>query len=199
MFLSFINPIQRSVGTAAAAASLALLCAAGAVAQAGPLEKKGAEIDVRVKTAISSKTAHEGDAFTLPVTDTLFNHHPELKGASVEGHLENVVAASPAHKASMNVIFDDILFADGRSEPISAAVKNVSALEPKTHHIRDVGIILGSAVVGHIASKKTGHGGGTLAGAAAGIAIVSSLKSDITVKPGTVVKLKLLTELPQPA
>ncbi len=198
MLGSFSYIIQRSLGMVLAAAALALICAAGAHAQAVPLEKRGAEIDVRVQTALSSKTAHDGDPFTMPVTDTLFNHHPELRGAAVEGHLENVVAASPAHKASMNVIFDDIVFAGGGSEPIDAAVKNVSAFEPKTHHLRDAGIIIGAAVVGHIASKKTGHGGGTLAGAAAGIAIVSALKSDITIKPGTVVKLKLLAELPAP-
>jgi hypothetical protein len=184
---------------AAAIASLTLLCAAAAGAQAVPLENKGAEIDLRVQTAISSKTAHGGDPFTMAVTDTLFNHHPELRGATVEGHVEQVVAASPTRKAALNVIFDDIVFADGRSEPIVASVKNVSAFEPRTHHLRDAGIIIGSAVVGHIVSKRTGHGGGTLAGAAAGIAIVSSLKSDISIKPGTLVKLKLLAALPQPA
>ena len=198
MFGFTLYSIGRSLTMAVAAASLTLICAAGAGAQAVPLEKKGAEIDVRVKTAITSTTAHSGDPFTMAVTDTLFNHHPELRGAAVEGHLEDVVAASPSHKAAMNVIFDDIVFADGRSEPLSAAVKNVSAIEPHTHHLRDAGIILGSAVVGHIVSKRTGHGGGTLAGAAAGIAIVSSLKSDITIKPGTIVKLKLLAVLPQP-
>ncbi len=61
-----------------------------------------------------------------------------------------------------------------------------------------MGVIVGSAVVGHIASKKTGMHGGTLAGAAAGFAIVSAMKSDITIKPGTIVKLKLLHDLPEP-
>jgi hypothetical protein len=190
--------LGRSLGTLMTVSALVSLCAGAAGAQAVPLEKKGAEIDARLDTALSSKTAPSGTPFVLKVTDTLFNHHPELKGAAVEGHLEDVVAASPTHRASMNVIFDDILFADGRSEPIFAAVKNVSAFEPKTHHVRDVGIIIGSAVVGHIASKKTGHGGGTLAGAAAGFAVVSALKSDIVIHRGTLVKLKLQQPLPQP-
>ncbi len=190
--------LGRSLGTLLAVSVLVSLCAGGAGAQAAPLEKKGAEIDARLDTALSSKTAPSGTPFVLKVTDMLFNHHPELKGAAVEGHLEDVVAASPTHRASMNVIFDDILFADGRSEPIFAAVKNVSAFEPKTHHLRDVGIIIGSAVVGHIASKKTGHGGGTFAGAAAGFAVVSALKSDIVIRRGTLVKLKLQQALPQP-
>ena len=150
----------------AAAATLALgaLCSGLATAQDAVLTKHGAEIDARMLTPISTKTAQSGDAFKLAITDLLFVHHPELKGAVIDGHVEDVTPASPTHKAGLSVIFDDITFADGKSEPISVAVKNMSALEPKTHHVRDMGIIIGSAVAGHIASKKTGHGGGTLVG-----------------------------------
>jgi hypothetical protein len=191
--------LRRPLRAIAASVTLAALCAGIAGAQDAPLTKKGAEIDVRVLTAMSTKTSHSGDPFAMTETDLIFVHHPELKGATVEGHLEDVVAAGPTRKASMNVIFDDIKFADGRTEPISVAVKNMSAFEPRTHHLRDMGVIVGSAVVGHVVSKKTGHGGGTLAGAAAGFALVSAMKSDITIKPGTIVKLKLLRDLPQPA
>jgi len=194
-FLMNVRPSLRAI---AASATLAALCAGIAGAQDAPLTKKGAEIDVRVLTEMSTKTSHTGDPFAMTETDLIFVHHPELKGATVEGHLEDVVAAGPTRKASMNVIFDDIKFADGRTEPISVAVKNMSAFEPRTHHLRDMGVIVGSAVVGHVVSKKTGHGGGTLAGAAAGFALVSAMKSDITIKPGTIVKLKLLHDLPQP-
>jgi hypothetical protein len=191
--------VNISLRTAIATATLAALCAAAAGAQSAPLTKKGAEVDAKTMMMVSTKTSHSGDPFTLMETDLIFVHHPELKGAMIEGHLEDVVAAGPTRKASLNVIFDDIKFADGRTEPISVAMKNMSALEPKTHHLRDMGVIVGSAVVGHIASKKTGVGGGTLAGAAAGFAIVSTMKSDIVIKPGTIVKLKLLRDITQPA
>lgn len=190
---------RNSFRTLAAGVVLAALCVGVAGAQSAPLTKKGAEVDVRVLTPMSTKTSHSGDPFAMTETDLLFVHHPELHGATIEGHLENVVDASPSRKSSMSVIFDDIKFADGRTEPVSVAVKNMSAFEPKTHHVRDLGIIVGSAVVGHIVSKKTHVGGGTLGGAAAGFAIVSAMKSDITIKPGTIVKLKLLSDLPQPA
>lgn len=192
------NQVRRQLRTIAAVAALTVLWAGAAGAQGAPLTKKGAEVDARLVGTLSTKTSHSGDPFELTETDLLFVHHPELHGATIEGHLENVVAASPTHKASMNVIFDDIKFADGSTEPISVGIKNMSAFEPKTHHIRDVGIIVGSAVVGHVVSKKTGHGGGTLAGAAAGFAVVSAMKSDVTIKPGTIVKLRLLADLPQP-
>jgi hypothetical protein len=191
--------IRNSLRALGAGLTLAALCAGAGGAQAAPLTKKGSEVDVRVLTPMSSKTSHSGDPFAMTETDLLFVHHPELHGATIEGHLEDVVSASPSRKASMSVIFDDIKFADGRTEPVSVAVKNVSAFEPKTHHVRDMGIIIASAVVGHVVSKKTHVGGGTLGGAAAGFAIVSAMKSDITIKPGTIVKLKLLSDLPQPA
>jgi hypothetical protein len=188
----------RFTRAAFASFAIAAVCASVALAQDALLEKRGTEIDARVVTALDSKTAHSGDAFALNVTDTLFNHHPELRGSRIDGHLEDVVPASPTHRAAMSVIFDDIAFADGRTEPIAVSVKNMSALEPRTHHVRDLGIIVGSAVVGHMMSKKTGHGGGTLAGAAAGFAIASALKSDIVIKPGTLIKLRLRSDLPQP-
>jgi len=190
--------LNRSLRTIAATVALTALSCGLANAQE-VLTKRGSEIDARLATPLSSKSSQNGAPFKMTVTDLLFVHHPELKGATIDGHLENVTPASPMHKASMNVIFDDITFADGRSEPISLAMKNMSAFEPHTHHLRDMGIIVGSAVAGHIVSKKTGHGGGTLAGAATGFVIVNGLKSDIVIKPGTLVKLRLQQDLPQPA
>jgi hypothetical protein len=58
--------------------------------------------------------------------------------------------------------------------------------------MRDTALLIGGAVAGHIVSKKTGHGGGTFAGAAAGFALASSLKSNIVVKKGTIIELKLV-------
>jgi hypothetical protein len=193
------SSFSAALRTGAATLALTALAAGIAGAQDSVLTKHGSEVDARMETGISTKTAQNGDPFKMTVTDLLFVHHPELKGAVIDGHLESVTAASPLHKASLNVIFDDITFPDGKSEPIAVTVKNMSALEPHTHHIRDVGIIVGSAVVGHIASKKTGHGGGTLAGGAAGFALVSAMKSDIVIKPGTIVKLKLKGDITQPA
>jgi hypothetical protein len=81
--------------------------------------------------------------------------------------------------------------AQADTAPIDAKVTSTKALEPKTHRLRDVGLIVGGAVVGHITSKRTGIEHGTLAGAAAGFALATSLKSDIDVKRGTIVHLKL--------
>jgi hypothetical protein len=180
-----------------AAFALALACTTTAFAQS--TDKKGAIFDGKINTELSSKTSQNGDPFTLTITGSFFHPHPQLTGAVVDGHVENVTPASATHKATMSLIFDDITFADGTKEPISVIVNKLSEVEPKTHHIRDVGLIVGGAVAGHIVSKKTGHGGGTLAGAAAGFALASSMKSDIEIKPGTIVQLKLKSELAVPA
>jgi hypothetical protein len=193
------SSLLTSLRTGAATLALTALCAGIAGAQDSTvLTKHGSEVDGKLLTPISTKTSASGDPFKLQVVDLLFVHHPELKGAVIDGHLEDISPAGPTHAAKLNVIFDDITFADGKSEPISVAVKNMSSLEPKTHHVRDVGIIVGSAVAGHIVSKKTGHGGGTLAGGAAGFAIVSAMKSDIVLKPGTLIKLRLQKDITQP-
>jgi hypothetical protein len=182
-----------------AAVVLAATCATAALAQSDTLTKRGSIVDGKMMTALSSKTSQNGDAFQLTVTDSLFHRHPELKGAIIDGHVESVTPASATHKATMNIIFDDITFPDGKKESIAVVVNKLSQLEPHTHHVRDVGLIVGGAVAGHIVSKKTGHGGGTLAGAAAGFALASSMKSDIVIKPGTLIQLKLKQDLPQPA
>jgi hypothetical protein len=192
--------VRRRTLRGIAAVALAATCSVAALAQSSDvITKKGALIEAKVTTPISSKTSQSGDPFSLQITDSLFHHHPELKGAVVDGHLENVTPASATHKATLSLIFDDITFGDGGKEPISVVVNKLSQVEPKTHHIRDIGIIVGGAVAGHIVSKKTGHGGGTLAGAAAGFALVSSLKSDIVIKPGTIIQLKLKADIDEPA
>ncbi len=192
-------PLRRSAARAIAAAALAATCSVAALAQSSAvLTKHGALLEGKVTTAISSKTSQNGDPFTLQVTDSFFHHHPELKGDTINGHLENVTPAGPTHKATLSLIFDNITFTDGSTEPISVVVNKLSEVEPKTHHIRDIGIIVGGAVAGQIVSKKVGHGGGTLAGAAAGFALASTMKSDIVIKPGTVIQLKLKADIDEP-
>jgi hypothetical protein len=156
------------------------------------LVARGAEVDGSLQQPISSKLNHNGDRFTLAQTDTFWHHKPQLKGAIIDGHVENVSPAGPAKKATLSLVFDDITLADGSTVPLSAQLISLKEVEPQTHKIRDTGIILGSAFTGHLVSKNTGKNGGTLAGAAAGVALVATLKDDIKVKRGTVLRLKLL-------
>ncbi len=159
--------------------------------------KKGTEIDGVLQQALSSKTNHNGDKFSLTLHDGFWHKNPPaLKGTTLVGHLENVTPAGPTHKATMTVIADGFMTPGGALLPIHAKLISLSVFEPHTHTIRDAGIIFGAAVAGHMVAGKN-HGG--LAGAAAGVALVSTLKSDIVVKQGTLVKLKLTEDLLVPA
>ena len=188
-----------ALGMTAALATSALPALAD---QSATVIKKGTEIDGVLMQTLSSKTNHNGDKFTLSPKDGFWHKNPpQLKGGTIEGHLENVTPAGPTHKATMTVIVDDVRLAGGQVLPLPVKLVSFTVFEPQTHHIRDAGIIIGGYVAGHMAAGKN-HGG--LAGAAAGVALVSTLKSDITAKAGTVVKLKLTENLdtsatPQPA
>jgi hypothetical protein len=153
--------------------------------------KRGTIVYGTLQQSLDSKTNHNGDSFTLSEKDTWFHHNPELKGGVIEGHVENVSPAGATHKASMSVILDDIRLPDGTVAPIHAQILSAKEFEPHKHLFRDTGVIISSAVVGHMVASKMGKQHGGLAGAAAGFALVSTMKSDIRLKKGTVVKLKI--------
>lgn len=153
------------------------------------LAHRGASVNATLEQTLDSGRAHDGDTFALVAKDTFFTKAGPLKGATIEGHIESVTSASPRHKASMNIIFDDVKMADGTTAAVRAHVASMKELEPKTHKMRDATMIVGGAVAGHMLSKKTGKKGGTLAGAAAGFMLASSMKSNIVLKRGTVIKL----------
>ncbi|GAC1571380.1 MAG: hypothetical protein NVS3B7_01390 [Candidatus Elarobacter sp.] len=183
--------MKKIVLVAAAVAAMAL----PALAQS-TIAPKGAEFEARLDSELNTKKMHDGDTFTLTEHDGFFHKGPPgLKGAKIEGHVENVSSAHMGRGASMSVFFDDVITADGQKAPIDAKVTSTKALEPRTHHLRDLGLIVGGAVVGHKvgASKGMKHGG--LAGAAAGFALATSLKSDIDVKRGTILHLKLNSDV----
>jgi hypothetical protein len=159
------------------------------------LAARGDEIDAVVQQSLDSAKNHQGDAFTMLEKDTFFHKNPTLHGATIEGHVENVAAAKPMHNATMTVVFDDVRLPDGSTAPIHATILSMGDFQPKGHTLRNIGIVVGSAVAGHMLAKKTGGHMGTLMGAAAGVALASSLKSNIDVKSGTVVRLRLIDDL----
>lgn len=144
----------------------------------------------RLQQSISTKTNHDGDAFALAETDTLLHKNPALHGAVIEGHLENVRAAGPMRNPALTLVFDDLRLADGTKAPIDVTLESMKAFEPKSHHLRTIGLMIGGAVAGHEVAKHTGKSHGGLIGAAGGYALSQSLKTDITVPAGTVIEVK---------
>lgn len=141
----------------------------------------------KLDKAIGTKVSHDGDAFTLTHTDTLLHKNPALDGAVIDGHVENVRAAGPMRNPAMTIVFDDIRLPDGSKEPVNASIVSWKQFDPKTHHLRTIGMMVGGAIAGHMAHRR--HGG--VLGAAGGYALSQTLKTDVEVPAGTIVELRL--------
>src|ERR1700682_3727259 len=69
------------------------------------LAARGVEIDAVVQQELNSAKSHQGDTCTMLEKDTFFHKNPALRGATIEGHVENIAAAKPLHNATMTVVF----------------------------------------------------------------------------------------------
>jgi hypothetical protein len=153
--------------------------------------KAGTKFDGKLQSEISSKTSHDGDTFTLAEQDTIFNKNPDLHGAVIEGHLEGVSPAGLGKKPAMTIVFDDIRLPDGTTAPIAVRIDNMGTFDAKSHHWRTIGMVIGAGVAGHMAAGK--HHGGML-GAAGGYMLSQQMKTDIDVKPGSIIQIKFLKD-----
>lgn len=157
----------------------------------GPtLVASGTDFYGKLQQPISTKTSHDGDTFALSETDTLFHKDPSLHGATIDGHVESVRSAGPMRNPALTLVFDDIRMPDGTKAPVDVKLVSMKAFEPKTHHLRTIGMMIGGAVAGHEIAKHTGKSHGGLMGAVGGYALSQTLKTDITVPAGTVIQVK---------
>lgn len=76
----------------------------------------GTLLEGRVQQDLNSKTAHDGDPFTVRTE----------KGSTIYGHLSEVARADAGRKAHLKLNFDRIRFLDGSSQPIEAKLISVS-------------------------------------------------------------------------
>jgi hypothetical protein len=157
----------------------------------------GTQFEVDVPQEISTGKNKNQDEIVFPVNSGLVGGNPTLKGAKVEGHLENVVKAERGKKAKLHIVFDEIVFKNGATQPIDAQLLNTK-VETKTKgkFLKNAGIVLGGAVAGHFVGKKAGTKHGGVAGAAAATAFVlASPGGEVVIKKGTDLELKLKSPL----
>jgi hypothetical protein len=157
--------------------------ASGAPAASGGsvLVPAGTQFRGKLQNEISTKKSHDGDTFTIVRSD----------GAIIEGHLAGVSAAGLGKKPALTVVFDDVRLPDGQNAPINVQLVNVGAFNAQSHHWRTIGMVLGGGTAGHIAAGK--HHGGLL-GAAGGYVLSQQMKTDVDVKPGTVIAVKFVSD-----
>lgn len=155
----------------------------------------GTSFETVLQKDLSTGKHSNNERFTLRVKNP--GNYKNLKDAQIEGHLENVVKAAKGKKATLHLVFDEINFKNGSSDPIDVTLVNTQ-IETKTKgkFLQNAGIILGGAVAGKFLGDKAKFKHGTLAGGAAATAFVlSSPGGEVELKKGTVVKLKLTKPL----
>jgi hypothetical protein len=141
----------------------------------------------KLESPINTKTTKSGDTFAL---DETRSSDAALKGAIIDGHLEEVQAAGPMRNPKMTIVFDDIRLPDGTKAPIDVELVTLRAFSPRTHHLRTIGYMIGGAVAGHFAAARAGRRHGALLGAAGGYALSQTLKTDIVVPAGTALEVR---------
>ncbi|MBV8374828.1 MAG: hypothetical protein JO302_04900 [Candidatus Eremiobacteraeota bacterium] len=139
---------------------------------------------------IGTKISHDGDPFILSETSKLARKSLALAGAVVDAHVEGVRPAGPMRNPAMTIVFDDIRLTDGTKEPVNVSVVSMKEFDPKTHHLRTIGMMIGGAIAGHMAAAHAGVRHGTFLGAVGGYMLSQSLKTDVSVPAGTVVELR---------
>jgi hypothetical protein len=141
----------------------------------------GATIDSTLQQDLNSKTAQDGQRFTL-VTPS---------GSRINGHLSNVHRATiTGHKAGLTLNADTITFADGTTSPIDAEVIGVGS-HKQTNYLQAAGQVVGGMVVGNIIGKAIGTNLGGLVGVAGGALLAANSSSNIDVPSGAQVRMKL--------
>jgi hypothetical protein len=176
---------HKAVTTQSSGAGQPAAGAGGAVVAAS-----GSGFYGKLNVPISTKTSHNGDAFTLSQTDTLFHKSPALHGAVIDGHVDGVTAAGPMRNPAMTIVFDDIRLADGTKEPVNVVLVSTKQFDPKSHRMRTIGLMIGGAATGHAIAARTGKKHGALTGAAGGYVLSQTLKTDVEVPAGSVVELR---------
>lgn len=153
----------------------------------------GTAFDTTLQQELSSGRNKDGDPFTLKVNTGWFGGDNVLRGAQVKGHLEGVNKAARGRKATLRLVFDEIVLKNGDRYPADVALVD-TRIESKTQgqFIKNASIIIGGAVAGRFVGDRTGFKqGGGLAGAAAAAAyVLSSPGGEVVLKKGSHVRLK---------
>jgi hypothetical protein len=102
---------------------------AEAAGQASGTVPAGTAVNVRLDTALSTKTSHSGDAFTATVTEPVIAKGRVLipVGSVVEGTVSKVKNAGMKGKSQLGLRFQTVRLPDGTTANLRAEVASVNA------------------------------------------------------------------------
>ena len=152
----------------------------------------GTAFEAQPDKELSTGKSKDQERFTLKIKNNSVEKIPALQDAKIQGHLENVVKAAGGKKASLHLVFDDIVLKNGDVFPAKLGLVE-SKVESKTQSkfFQNAGVILGGAVAGKFLGDKTKFKHGGLAGGGAAAAyVLSSPGGEVVIKQGSDIKLK---------
>ena len=144
----------------------------------------GATIDATAAQEINTKTARDGDRFTLRTSS----------GSTIYGHLSEVVRGAATRKAHVKLNFDLIQLPDGARAPLHATLAGV-ATKRKVNYVQGAAQAVGGMIVGNIVGKQLGTNAGGLVGLAGGALLAANTAYDLIIPAGSDVRLTLTEPL----
>jgi hypothetical protein len=179
---------------AGACAAAFLFAALPAAAQYYTLPEGTQISSVLASEDIDTKTAQIGDGFTMDIVAPYPNGDANFAGAKLRGHVSDVQAAGQGKPARLRLVFDSIVFPNGQSAPISAAVTQQAAKNDNTTARKGLGAAIGAAIgsqtIGRIIGGSAGSVVGLLGGAAGGYLYAANNKPNFDLARGAAVSVQ---------
>jgi hypothetical protein len=140
----------------------------------------GTMISGQIQQEINSKTAQDGQRFTM-VTSS---------GSTIYGHLSEVARGDIGRKAHLKLNFDSIRFSGGGTAPINASLTAV-AEKKSINYGQAAGQVIGGMIAGNIVGKALGTNLGGAVGVAGGALLAANTAYNIDVPQGASAQITL--------
>jgi hypothetical protein len=140
----------------------------------------GATISGTIQQELRSKTAQDGQQFTMVTSG----------GSTIYGHLSQVARANIGRKAHLKLDFDSIRFPDGTTSRLHASLEAVQS-HKQVNYTQAAGQVLGGMIVGNILGKAVGTNLGGAFGLAGGALLASNTATDIDIPAGAQATIRL--------
>lgn len=164
----------------------------------------GTDIEATLQQTLSTKTSKVGDPVLMTIASVATGSQldPALQGATIRGHVSQVVGPTPTKKAYVAIAFDTLTLADGRTFPFPAKITALKARKVQPNIPQAAGEVLAGMIVGNIIGKGIGTGAGGAVGAAGGAVYASSMSVNIVIPQNSTVKMRttdaIALEAPHP-
>jgi hypothetical protein len=151
---------------------------------------------------INTKNAQVGDPFTMAVVPPYPGGDYSFAHARIRGHVAAVRRAGQGRKPELRLAFDRIIFAGGRSEPISGSIVKLQTQQENTTARKALGagagMAVGSQTIGRVLGGALGGVVGILGGAVGGYLYGANNKANFNVATGSRATINMTSPLEVP-